>query len=283
MQTLSHSSSLIDYSRWEENLASLRSQFQNAQPYPHIVFDDFLNEDVAREIMHQFPKPDDAQWVHYAHVNERKMAQTKMDLLPPTARKVVEELNGPRFIHFLESLSGLSGLLPDESLQGGGLHQSKRGGYLNVHADFTSHPHRETWARRINVIVYFNEGWQESYGGKLGLWDRDVKNCLIEIMPVFNRCVIFRTDRESFHGHPEPLQCPENMTRKSLALYYFTEEAERPFTRGTEYKARPGDTVGKRALIFADKMALKTFFFMKRRLGLSDQAASRIVKLFSRH
>jgi len=34
--------------------------------------------------------------------------------------------------------------------------------------------------------------------------------------------VIFATTSTSFHGHPKPLTCPSNVTRKSLALYYYT-------------------------------------------------------------
>ena len=42
-----------------------------------------------------------------------------------------------------------------------------------------------------------------------------------EYLP-FNKLVIFNTTDFSFHGHPEPLKCPDNVTRKSLALYYYT-------------------------------------------------------------
>jgi hypothetical protein len=34
--------------------------------------------------------------------------------------------------------------------------------------------------------------------------------------------MIFSTTDFTYHGHPDPLQCPEGMTRKSLALYYFS-------------------------------------------------------------
>jgi hypothetical protein len=34
--------------------------------------------------------------------------------------------------------------------------------------------------------------------------------------------MIFGTTDFTYHGHPDPLQCPEGMTRKSLALYYFS-------------------------------------------------------------
>ncbi len=39
-----------------------------------------------------------------------------------------------------------------------------------------------------------------------------------------NRVLIFTTDGTSFHGHPEPMRCPEGVARRSLALYYFSVE-----------------------------------------------------------
>jgi len=44
----------------------------------------------------------------------------------------------------------------------------------------------------------------------------------LSIAPLINRCVIFNTDSDSFHGHPDPLKTPEDVTRKSIALYYYT-------------------------------------------------------------
>ena len=49
--------------------------------------------------------------------------------------------------------------------------------------------------------------------------------------PKINNVVIFRTDFESNHGFPDPIKCPDNTSRKSLALYYYTEEKSIfPFT-----------------------------------------------------
>ena len=162
--------------------------------------------------------------------------------------------------------------MEDPSLEGGGLHQSTRGGFLNIHADFTVHPHHRNWQRRANLILYLNEDWEASYGGDLELWSTDMKECVEKVSPVANRAVIFTTDATSFHGHPEPMQCPEGVARRSLALYYYSVQ-ENPLVRSTEYRSRPGD--GARSiLIFADKHLLRTYDWMKRHLGLSDQFAA---------
>ena len=38
----------------------------------------------------------------------------------------------------------------------------------------------------------------------------------------FNTMVIFSTTDFSNHGHPDPLNCPIELSRKSIALYYFS-------------------------------------------------------------
>jgi hypothetical protein len=45
----------------------------------------------------------------------------------------------------------------------------------------------------------------------------------IEVEPIFNRAVIFSIE-DAPHGHPIPLNTPEDVYRYSLALYYFTDE-----------------------------------------------------------
>ena len=69
------------------------------------------------------------------------------------------ELNKEEFVSALSELTGIKGLKPDPSLEGGGLHQTQRGGFLNIHADFTVHPHKRNWRRRVTVLVYLNDDW----------------------------------------------------------------------------------------------------------------------------
>jgi hypothetical protein len=128
---------------------------------------------------------------------------------------------------------------------GGGLHQIERGGYLKIHADFNRHP-KFKLERRLNLLLYLNENWKEEYGGHLELWNREMTHFVHKILPTFNRCVIFNTTDTSYHGHPEPLACPQGMTRKSLALYYYSNgrpaEEESP-EHGTLVRPRPGETI----------------------------------------
>jgi hypothetical protein len=269
---------IVDYSRWTDRLLADKSAYQQASPYPHIMFDDFLETWAADKALDVFPKVKDEGWIHYVHVNEKKHGLNKLDLIPPFIRTVIDELNSKEFIAYLEELTGIKGLLPDDTFEGGGIHQSERGGYLNVHADFTVHPHRRNWRRRVNVLVYLNKDWDESYGGDLELWDRKMTACEHKIAPLFNRVVMFNTDEDSYHGLPDPLKCPEGNSRKSIALYYFTEETEAPRKRATNYRARPTDGA-KAALIWADKQAIAAYNLVKGALGINDDFASKVLNL----
>jgi hypothetical protein len=266
---------LLDLDRLERDIDQLSATYQQASPYPHIVFDDFLEPGVAESAAQEFPPLDTSTWNNYLHVNERKFSNTDPETWGPTLREILAELNSPRFVQFVGQLMGVEGLFADPSLEGGGLHQSTRGGFLNVHADFTVHPHSRKWQRRANLLLYLNDDWKPEYGGDLELWSPDMKQCVEKVRPISNRVLIFTTDPTSFHGHPEPMECPEGVARRSLALYYFTEEHD-PMVRSTEYRARPGDGAHSVA-IYADKQMLRAYDWAKRHLGISDQAASRLL------
>ena len=57
-----------------------------------------------------------------------------------------------------------------------------------------------------------------------------------------NRAVVFNTTDWSWHGHPEPLRCPPGWTRRSIALYYYSNgrpDAECSASHGVLWKERP--------------------------------------------
>lgn len=270
---------LFDYDRWQATLPADAQRYGQNQPYPHIALENFLEPWAAERALSQFPAVGDAGWIHYVHVNEKKHGLNKMELLPPAVQDVIRELNSPRFVAYLSQLTGIPNLLADDSLEGGGLHQSKRNGFLNVHADFTVHPHKRNWRRRVNLLIYLNHDWKPDYRGDLELWDRQMKGVVQKIAPIFNRCVVFNTDEDSYHGLPDPILCPEDQTRKSIALYYFTEEAVAPTLRATNYQARPNDGA-KAILIWLDKKAVATYTTIKRTLGIDDAFVSRVLRFF---
>jgi hypothetical protein len=266
---------VVDYERLTADLEAKSVAYAQAQPFPHAVFDDVLFHDVFARAVEEFPAIDDELWKGYLHVNETKYSNTQPDTWRPTLRGVADELCSPRFVQFLTDLTGIAGLIPDPGMDGGGLHQTLRGGHLNIHADFTAHHTNPTWARRVNILLYLNDEWRAEWGGQLELWERTMSRCEGKVTPAGNRMLVFTTSLDSFHGHPDGLTCPPDVARRSLALYYFTEEVE-AVRRSTNYRARPGDGV-RGVAIAADKWALSVYDRVKRRLNVSDEATQRVL------
>jgi Rps23 Pro-64 3,4-dihydroxylase Tpa1-like proline 4-hydroxylase len=274
---------LFPYAKWSAQLPSLRRQFREAQPYPHVHLKQFLDPDVAGEMASEFPDMATDAWTRYKHQNENKLGLAKRSLFPPMLGEVVDELNSEAFVHWLSQLTGIPGLLPDAMLEGGGLHQSGTGGFLNVHTDFSNHHYHKHWRRQVNLILYLNPNWHEQWGGALELWDREMRRCVVKVPPLFNEALIFRTDEISYHGFPDPLRCPEAESRKSLALYYYTTESGPEVkTRSTNYRPRPEDGALKSGMIWLDKQAVDLYSRAKARFGFSDELASKILGFLSR-
>jgi 2OG-Fe(II) oxygenase superfamily len=203
------------------DLASAGGGYASAMPYPHIVLEDFFDTALVDVVLGEFPAPGQMHWRGFENQYEVKLFSTAEETFGPVTRLLLYHLNSITFLEFLSQITGIPNLMPDPTFNGGGMHQIQRGGKLGIHADFNRHK-KYGLDRRLNLLLYLNKDWEESYGGHLELWDQEMKGCQKKILPIFNRVVIFSTTDFSYHGHPDPLQCPEGMTRKSLAMYYYT-------------------------------------------------------------
>ncbi|MGA2413399.1 MAG: 2OG-Fe(II) oxygenase [Candidatus Sulfotelmatobacter sp.] len=277
---------LLPFETWESKLPALSERYRENHPCPHILLQDFLYPEVAAAMAEEFPQPTSAAWTQYKHANENKLGMAKRQLFPPTIAAVTDELNSPEFVAWISELTGIPNLMADPMLEGGGLHQSGPGGYLNVHTDFSMHHFQPNWHRRVNLILYLNPGWNESWGGSIELWERKqgkVASCAAKYLPLLNHALIFTTDERSLHGFPDPLTCPQGQSRKSLALYYYTVDRDKMVTsHSTDYFARPQDGWVKSVMIWMDKKAVDLYSRAKARFGFSDEYASKVLGFLSR-
>lgn len=274
---------LFPYEKWEDSVGALAKQYRANWPCPHILLKDFLDPETALAMAQEFPRAGSDAWTQYKHANENKLGMAKRECFPPTLGAVTDELNSPEFVAWISELTGIPGLLADPMLEGGGLHQSGPGGYLNVHTDFSMHHFHANWHRRVNLIVYLNPSWQEAWGGAIELWEPKMARCGAKYSPLLNHALIFTTDARSLHGFPDPLTCPEGQTRKSLALYYYTQEEGAKLTaHSTDYFARPQDGWAKASMIWLDKKAVDLYSRAKARFGFSDDFASKVLGWLSR-
>jgi hypothetical protein len=222
----------------------VRDGFLNAQPFPHVVMDDFLPGDVADRLLKDYPLPDkfNSESTTAEPRRKGKLRSTTEADFTPFMRQVLQQFNSPFFIRFLEQLSGIEALMPDPDI-GGALRHFGRGGRLGIHADFNFH-HGLQMHRGLNVILYLNKDWKPSYRGDFELWNARVTRCEKRIAPLFNRALIFTATDTCYHGFPRPLKCPEGITRKSIQFYYYTAQppaGEVTAAHGTEFRWRPQD------------------------------------------
>ena len=202
----------------------LKNQYSFADPFPHIQIDNFFSDEYLSSILDEFPDLSNLKnSQNYKNQNEIKFANNDFKNFPEKMKTFFNFLNSEIFLNFLQILTSINEkLIADEELNGGGLHEIKTGGLLKVHTDFNKHP-TNNFDRRVNVLIYLNKDWKKEYKGCLELWDKEMKECKQKILPSFNKMVIFSTTDFSNHGHPDPIDCPSDISRKSIALYYFSE------------------------------------------------------------
>ncbi|MGA7384849.1 MAG: 2OG-Fe(II) oxygenase [Methylocella sp.] len=216
---------LLPLARMQRERDSLRAAYAAGRPYPHIVVDGFFDEAVLDRIVIEFPKRDGRDWITWDTTNELKQTSRGIGGLSPFTQLFFMQLCSEPFLEHIRYITGLPDLVLDPLFHGGGLHESVRGGWLNIHADWTKHPALPL-TRRLNLIIYLNRDWDLSWGGDLELCDPASKTCGARVAPLFNRAVFFPTTSETLHGFPSPLTCPGNRTRKSISVYYWSPDPE---------------------------------------------------------
>lgn len=219
--------------------------FQENNPFPHIVLDGFINGPI-KNVVHEVENIANDQYDFNEHQNVqiKKRGLSDQSKMPEIVRNLVCYFQSKDMISYLEQLTGISDLLPDPSLLGGGIHKTVSGGHLAVHADFNIHPELGLH-RRVNLLLFLNPYWLDEWGGHLELWDQSMTQCCKKILPILNRAVIFKITDDAYHGHPDPLKCPDNFARYSLAFYYYTKdrpENEKSSFHWATWKMRPNGT-----------------------------------------
>lgn len=206
------------------------NEYNSAQPFPHIIIDNFLPPSLINGIIDEFKNYNDWGWDNSEYSKDHQVNkffspwnEHGHNTLPINTKLILNYLNSSHVISMLEKLTGIKGLIADPKLLGGGMHKINSGGKLSIHAD--SRKHSTTgYYRRINLLVYLNKDWNKEWGGSLQLWDKDMTTMVQDIQPLLNRVVIFNTGADTYHGHPHPLNTPNDISRISLALYYYTKE-----------------------------------------------------------
>jgi hypothetical protein len=199
---------------------NLNQQFLNATPFPYIVIDNFLREDLAENLLAEFPA---LSLMHSSHhyLFSQKYELSFWSSVSDLFSQLHQDLLSDEFREFISQVSGKQVFMDSDYC--GELHQGRDGGFLDMHVDFNLHPKNDTWVHELTLLIYLNKDWQEHYGGQLLMQNHENPK-MYEVSPIFNRCTIMRSDETTFHGYRQ-LNLPEHITRKSILVNFYREVA----------------------------------------------------------
>jgi Rps23 Pro-64 3,4-dihydroxylase Tpa1-like proline 4-hydroxylase len=246
-----------------DSIAEFKRGYKFNQPFPFTFIDNFLKPDKLKIILDEVnalkSENADTKFNNPQHLFEfNKYAFTSN--IGKNVQSLFEELVSDEFISYIETCTGISGLIRnDTTLFGAGIHRIHKGGYLGVHTDFNIFYSKKYGLidRRINLLLYLNQDWKEEYKGELWLCNYFNSTLCYRILPIANRCVMFNTSTVSLHGHPDVLACPDNMQRQSIAIYYYTKNTNQQSNMSLQKLYSPNNGIKD----FEDKEYHGTVFY----------------------
>ena len=268
---------LVDYDRWEPQVDALRGLWSAAPPFPHVVLDGLLDPVVCQALGEEFCDVGGPGWIENRHYSQRLRSRNGQSAFGAPMRALLEELDSTRFRRFVERITGDEGLFLDREMVDGGISAMGRGDFFDLHTDMRAHALQQRWMRRVNLVIYLSDEWRDEWNGALELWDADGRRCERTVAPRFNRAVIFEVSGRALHGIPEPLTCPPGASRNNLVLYYFVDAGRDVPITHFRYRARPGEA-RRRPLVWANNAALLLYQAARRRLGLTDERVSPLLR-----
>jgi len=206
----------------------IRAAFQQATPFRHVAVDGFLEPSAAASLLADFPRFDERKAVNeHGEVGRKAVVESVRDV-SRFYRAFYDYINSPPFLDAMSQLTGIPSLIADPTLFGGGTHENLDGQGLDVHVDFNI-DERTLLHRRVNLLVYLNEEWDERWGGAIELhsnpWYPEADE-VRSFLPLMNRALIFETNEYSWHGFRR-IELPadrKQLSRKSFSIYLYTED-----------------------------------------------------------
>ena len=198
--------------------------FDEASPWPHLIIDNYIDDKLLTKILDDFPNLTSKK----SKLNDYDVRSTTLNIKQQSKpiQDLYEILYGEEVCSLMDKLSeykivrGLEKCLCENGdLRGAGIHQTGHGGFMKVHRDPNWH-HEKKWLRPLSGLLFLNKNWKPENGGYLELWDRNCKEVIKKIEPIYNRFVITSNDETTYHS----VSLVSNFIRKSICSFYYTEE-----------------------------------------------------------
>ena len=203
-----------------DNTNKLNIDYVKTPPYPNLAIDNFLPADVTTAMKQEC---DQLTWTREFTRNGSHMLERNDIEDCPVAREVKNALSSKKFLIWLGQVTGHNDLIPDPHMVGAGYMRCTRGDSLKLHSDFNFNNTLKLY-RMLSINIYLNKDWQSEWNGDLQFWDFERKKCVTKYYPVAGRAILFRHHKFGFHGHPDPIQCPEGTFRDGFRMFYYVSE-----------------------------------------------------------
>ncbi len=179
-----------------------KDSFLAANPFPHIVLDDFLNQEHFLELKKTFDNMSRATSgkTFESDVEEKKWISLNTSL-PDKIKHIVDFLNSELWVENMRQLSGINSLVSTQygNTQLANYHEMDPGGVLGSHVDHSFEPESGI-PHVLNLLVYLTEDWNVKDGGGTFLYNESGKEVIKKVEYKNNRAIIFLHTPYSFHG-----------------------------------------------------------------------------------
>ena len=206
------------------NSKQLKENYKNHFNYNLLLLDNFLTKDVTSLLSEELDNIPLEKCKHFTRAKSCMYEYNNLDDTP-IQDLTIQALHSSTFIKWLENITGIEKLIPDPHLIGAGYAKSFCGDSLKIHSDFNWNEQLQLH-RKVSIVIYLNDNWKEEWGGQLNFYDTKRKKINTTVPIKFGNCVIWGYNNLAFHGYPEPIQCPENVSRKCLRLFYYVSNAK---------------------------------------------------------
>jgi hypothetical protein len=187
------------------------------------VIDNFLPQDVFEVVVEQINNIN--SWTEFSNYESGSLRRECRNLTEaPLVESLANAFNSSKTINWLESIVGTEGLIPDPHFLGGGLCSVETNSKLDLHTDFNWN-NRLKLNRSVNLMLYLNKEWDESWGGALEFWDNEKTQCVQKLYPIPNRLAFWEYNTKLIHGFPNELKSPKGISRDNLIHFYYTSNA----------------------------------------------------------
>ncbi|PPR50150.1 MAG: hypothetical protein CFH15_00663 [Alphaproteobacteria bacterium MarineAlpha5_Bin5] len=199
----------------------------NIHPFPHVVIDNFLSEELFLSINKEFQNAGGLKNIKknfstYLELNKKVYGDKD---LTKYSRYPVDILGGNSFIKLIQKFIGDMKVISLSEWENYGgyypFHSMNNEGVLGSHVD---HSHSKYGDLHIaNAIYYCSPTWEKSWGGETLLFDQCGLNIIKKIEPLPNRLIIFIHSAVSFHG-VNKISSPSNIQRLSYYMDYYIND-----------------------------------------------------------